>query len=61
MAINTFSISSNLQDLQKIVCLLIGLSEKTQREGRHGIVTPRPEQGNEEHLSLLKSLSVSDK
>lgn len=53
-----FSVASHLQYLQEIVSLLIGLSKKAQRKGRHGIVTPRPEKGNKKHLSFLKSPSV---
>lgn len=42
-----------LQDLKKVVGLLIGLREQTQGKCGNGIVTPGPEKSYEECLPIL--------
>ena len=40
------------ENLEKVVGLLVGLCEETEREGGHGVVAPCSEQGNEKCLSV---------
>jgi len=42
-----------LQDLKKVIGLLVGLGEQAEGKGGNGIVTPGPEKSHEECLSVL--------
>jgi len=46
-------IARGVQDLEKVVSLLVSLSEQAQREGGDGVMAPRPEKGHKKHLALL--------
>lgn len=43
----------HVQNLEKVVGLLVSLGEQTQRECGDRVMAPRSEKGNEEHLTLL--------
>lgn len=42
-----------LQDLKKVISLLVGLREQAEGKGSNGVVTPGPEKSYEEGLAVL--------
>lgn len=47
------TVGQYLQDLEQMVGLLIRLSKEAEREGCHGVVTPRLEERDKERLGIL--------
>ena len=50
---NISYLSKYTQDVQEVVCLLIGLRKEAEGNGRYSVLTPCFEQDDEEGLTIL--------